>query len=74
MIGPHTAAVRSVVRLLHAKQVAAAPKGGNVLEISPGAPTRFSAGPRGDAVLFTFVGDPRLLLDHSVYAHRYRVP
>jgi hypothetical protein len=74
VIGPHTAAVRRVVRLLHAKQVAVAPKSGNLLEISRGAQTRFSAGPRGDAVLFTFVGDPQLLLDRAVYAHRYRLP
>jgi len=74
VIGPHTPAVRSVARLLHAKQAAVAPQGANVLEISRGTPTRFFAGPRGDAVLFTFVGDPRQLLDRAVYAHRYRLP
>lgn len=74
VIGPRTAVVARVARLLHATQAAAAPANANVLEIVRGAPTRFSARPRGSGALFTFVGDPRRLLQPSFYLHRYRVP
>ncbi len=74
VVGPLTPAVRKVAALLHAKRALTAPANANVLVVLPGAQVRFSAKPHGDGVVFTYVGDPRRLLDRALYAHRYRIP
>jgi len=71
VVGPRTAAVAKVVRLLHATRTSH--PGANVLTIAPGSPTRFSARASGTAVRFTFVGDPALLLRPSLYRRKYAV-
>jgi hypothetical protein len=73
VVGPRTETVERVAKLLHARRVAEAPSGGNVLVLEPGA-TRFSARADGNRVRMTFRGDPALLLDRSFSLRRYRIP
>ena len=74
VVGPRTPAVRRVTRLLHARLASSAPAHANVLRIVPSRRTSFTAAASRGGTLFTFRGDPRRLLDRSLYAHRYRVP
>ena len=71
VVGPRTTSVAKVVRLLHATRVSHA--GANVLTITPGSPTRFSARANGSTVRFTFVGDPASLLRPAFYRRKYAV-
>jgi len=80
VLGPNTAAVRRIARLVHATRIAPAAttrvRGDvNTLTILPSAATSFTAEWRTGAAHFVFAGDPeRLLRDPSLYRHRYRVP
>jgi hypothetical protein len=74
VVGPRTATVGKIARLLHARRSATAPKHANVLVIHTSGPLRFSARERSGGVLFSFDGDPHVLLDRAAYAHRYRLP
>ena len=73
VVGPRTAAVDKVVRLLHATRASHPPAGANVLTIAAGTPTRFSGRASNERVRFTFVGDPAALLRPSFYRRRYGV-
>jgi uncharacterized protein DUF4430 len=79
VLGPRTAVVRRIARLVHATRIAPAasvrvPAGTNTLTIVPGPRTRFSAEAAGRAVHFTYAGAPERLLDPALYRHRYRIP
>jgi hypothetical protein len=79
VLGPRTPVVRRIARLVHAKQVVPAEtvrvsSSVNTLTIVPSKETRFFAEKHGDAVSFTYYGDPRRLLEPSFYRHRYRIP
>ena len=80
VLGPKTAAVRRIARLVHATQIAPAAttrvRGDvNTLTIRPANVTSFTAEWNDGAAHFVFAGDPeRLLRDPSLYRHRYRVP
>jgi uncharacterized protein DUF4430 len=79
VLGPRTAVVRRIARLVHATRIAPAasvrvPAGTNTLTIVPGPRTRFSAEATGRAVHFTYAGAPERLLDPAFYRHRYRIP
>jgi hypothetical protein len=79
VLGPRTAVVRTVARLVHAGRIVPAAsvrvRGDvNTLSITPGPVTRFYADRAGGAVHFTFFGDPRRLLEPSFYRRRYRIP
>ena len=80
VLGPKTAVVRRIARLVHATQIAPAATTRvradvNTLTITPAATTTFTADWKGGASHFVFTGDPaRLLHDPSLYRHRYRVP
>ena len=80
VLGPKTAAVRRIARLVHATQIVPAAttrvrSDVNTLTIQPAATTSFTAEWRDGAAHFVFSGDPeRLLRDPSLYRHRYRVP
>ena len=73
VVGPRTKTVERVARLLHGTVVSTTPAHGNVLVLEHG-PTSFVARDTGGGVRMTFRGNPALLLDRSLYAHRYRVP
>jgi hypothetical protein len=64
----------ALAKLLHARVVASAPLGANVLRVVGGAP-RFTASMRpGGGVEFVFAGDVRALArDPALYRYRYRV-
>lgn len=80
VLGPKTAAVRRIARLVRATQIAPAAttrvrSDVNTLTIQPAATTSFTAEWRDGAAHFVFSGDPeRLLRDPALYRHRYRVP
>jgi hypothetical protein len=79
VLGPRTPVVRRIARLVHAKQVVPADSVRvsskvNTLTIVPSTETRFFAEKHGDAVSFTYYGDPQRLLEPSFYRHRYRIP
>jgi hypothetical protein len=80
VLGPKTAAVRRIARLVHAQRIAPAAttrvRGDvNTLTITPAAATRFTAQWHDGAAHFVFTGDPaRLLRTPSLYRHLYRVP
>jgi Domain of unknown function (DUF4430) len=80
VLGPKTAAVRRIARLVHATRIAPAATSRvrsdvNTLTIRPAPTTSFTAEWRDGAAHFVFSGDPqRLLSDPSLYRHRYRVP
>jgi hypothetical protein len=80
VLGPKTAVVRRIARLVHATQIAPAAttrmrSDVNTLTITPAATTTFTADWQGGAAHFVFTGDPaRLLRDPSLYRHRYQVP
>ena len=79
VLGPRTAVVRRVARLVHAGRVVPAAsvrvRGDvNTLSIVRARVTRFFAEKSGGAVHFTYFGDPRRLLEPSFYRYRYRIP
>jgi hypothetical protein len=80
VLGPKTAAVRRIARLVHATQIAPAAttrvrSDVNTLTIQPARATSFTAELHDGAAHFVYSGDPALLLrDPSLYRHRYRVP
>ena len=79
VLGPRTAVVRKVARLVHAGRVVPAAsvrvRGDvNTLSIVRARVTRFFAEKSGGAVHFTYFGDPRRLLEPSFYRYRYRIP
>jgi Domain of unknown function (DUF4430) len=80
VLGPKTAVVRRIARLVHATRIAPLAmtrvrSDVNTLTIRPAATTSFTAEWHDGAAHFVFSGDPqRLLRDPSLYRHRYRVP
>jgi hypothetical protein len=80
VLGPKTAAVRRIARLVHAQRIAPAAttrvRGDvNTLTITPASATSFTAQWHDGAAHFVFTGDPaRLLRTPSLYRHLYRVP
>ncbi|HEX7525421.1 MAG TPA: DUF4430 domain-containing protein [Gaiellaceae bacterium] len=80
VLGPKTAAVRRIARLVHSTQIAPAAttrvRGDvNTLTIRPATSTSFTADWHDGAAHFVYAGDPqRLLRDPSLYRHRYRLP
>lgn len=80
VLGPKTAAVRRIARLVHATRIAPAAttrvrSDVNTLTIRPAKVTTFTAEWHDGAAHFVFAGDPeRLLRDPALYRHRYRVP
>jgi hypothetical protein len=80
VLGPKTAAVRRIARLVRATQIVPAAttrvrSDVNTLTIQPAAATSFTAEWHDGAAHFVFSGDPeRLLGDPALYRHRYRVP
>ena len=80
VLGPKTAAVRRIARLVHATQIAPAAttrvrSDVNTLTIRPATATSFTADWQDGAAHFVYAGDPqRLLRDPSLYRHRYQIP
>jgi Domain of unknown function (DUF4430) len=80
VLGPQTAAVRRIAKLVHATRIAPAAttrvrSDVNTLTIRPARATSFTAAWSDGAAHFVYAGDPvRLLRDPSLYLHRYRVP
>jgi hypothetical protein len=80
VLGPKTAVVRQIARLVHATRIAPAGTARvrgdvNTLTILPSNTTSFTGEWNGGAAHFVYTGDPaRLLSDPSLYRHRYRLP
>ena len=78
VVGPPSAGVRSLARLLHARVAWSAPRGANVLIVLGRSigPVVLAARPRpGGGVAFDYTGDPGALAAHpGRYRYRYRVP